>query len=68
MIDLRNAANRKKILENENPDKLIDIAEEILNFNKQQKGKGLSLNVATRLKILSSQQIFQGLAIALAQV
>ena len=36
-IDLRNAINKKKIPENGNPDKLIDIVEKILGFNKQQK-------------------------------
>ena len=39
LIDLRNAVNRKEISENENPDKVIDIVEEILKFNKQQKRK-----------------------------
>ena len=29
--------------ENENPNKIVDIVENILNFNKQQKGKGLLL-------------------------
>ena len=37
MIDLRNAVNKKEIPKIENPDKVIDIVEEILNFNKQQK-------------------------------
>ena len=37
MIDLRNAVNKKEIPKNENSDKVIDIVEEILNFNKQQK-------------------------------
>ena len=36
---------------NENPDKIIDIFEEILKFNKQQKGKGL--------KILSLSKYFK---------
>ena len=43
LIDLRNAFNKKKILEDENPDKVIDIVEEILNFNKQQKAKVIKL-------------------------
>ena len=42
LIELRNAVNRKKS-ENENPDKIIDIVEEILNFIEQQKGKGRPL-------------------------
>ena len=33
-IDLRNAVNRKEIPEYEKPEGVIDIAEEILNFNK----------------------------------
>ena len=48
LIDLRNAVNRKEIPKNENPDKDADIVEEILNFNKQQKGKGHPLDLATR--------------------
>ena len=51
---------RKEILGNENPYKVTDIIEEILNFNKQQKGK--------EPKILTPKQMFQRLPIALAQV
>ena len=39
LSDLRNVANRNEIRENEDPDKVIDIVDEILKFNKQQKGK-----------------------------
>ena len=39
LIDIRNAIIRKDIPENENPNKIIDIVEKILDFNKQQKGK-----------------------------
>ena len=49
--------NRKEISRNKNPDEVIDIAEEIINFNKQQKGK--------RLKKLTSKQMLQRLPIAL---
>ena len=55
LIDLRNAVNQKKTLKNENPDKIINIVEEIIYFNKQQKGKRRSLGLATRLKILTSK-------------
>ena len=48
LIDLRNAVIRGKIPINENPDKVIDIVEEILNFNKRQKGKGLLPNSRTK--------------------
>ena len=34
---------KRKVPENENPDKLIDIAEEIVNFNKHQEGSGLKI-------------------------
>ena len=34
LIGLRNAINRKEIPENENPNKIVDIVEKILNFNK----------------------------------
>ena len=40
-IDLGNAVDGKEIPENENPDKVTDILEEILNYNKQQKEKEL---------------------------
>ena len=30
-------------MENKNPNKIIDIDEKILDFNKHQKGKGLKL-------------------------
>ena len=39
LIDLRNAANKMEIPKNKTPDKVIDIVKEILNLNKQQKGK-----------------------------
>ena len=39
---------------------IVNIVEEILNFNEQQKGKGL--------KILTTKQTLQRLPIALAQV
>ena len=60
LIGIRNAINKKITPENENPDKLIDIVEKIVHFNKQQKGRGL--------KILTSKQILQRLPIAFAQV
>ena len=67
LIELRNAVNRKKS-ENENPDKIIDIVEEILNFIEQQKGKGRPLGWATCFRILTPKKMFQWLPIALAQV
>ena len=60
LIDLRNAIIRKDIPENENPNKIVHIVEKILDFNKQQKGKGI--------KILTPKQMLQRLPIALAQV
>ena len=39
LIYLRNVVNRNGIPKNENPDKVIDIVEEILKFKKQQKEK-----------------------------
>ena len=53
---------------NENPDKVIEIAEEILNFNEQQKGKGRPLDLAACLRILTPKQMVQRLPIAIAQV
>ena len=63
MIDLRNNIYRKQIPENENPKKVVNIVEENLNVNKQQRGNGLPLDLArvtkafdrTQLKILTAK-------------
>ena len=60
MINLRNVVNKKEIPEKEKPDVVINIAEKILEFNKQQKGSGL--------KMLTPKQTLQILPITLAQV
>ena len=52
--------NINEISENENPKKVVNIVEKILNFNEQQKGK--------EIKILTPKQMLQRLPIALAQV
>ena len=59
LIDLSNAVNRTEISENENPDKIVDIVEEILKFNKQQKENRLPLNLAISQKILSPMEILK---------
>ena len=41
---LRNAVNRIEIPNNENTEEITDIVEEILNFDKQQKEKAITLN------------------------
>ena len=46
---------KKLIPEDENPDKVTDIFEEILNFNKQQKGKGHPSELDVLLKLLASK-------------
>ena len=43
LIDSRNSAVSKEILANENPNKIIDIVEKILNFNKNEKDKGFTI-------------------------
>ena len=43
MINLRDAFNKEQIPGNENPDKVIDIVEKILDFNHQQNGKDLKI-------------------------
>ena len=72
--------NRRKIPKNQNPIKIVNIAQKILNFNKQQKGKGLSSDTTriarvakvsghSNLNILTPRQMLQRLPItALAQV
>ena len=52
--------NLRETPENENSKKVADIVEKILNFNEQQKCRGL--------KILTSKQMLQRLPIAFAQV
>ena len=60
MIDLRNSIIRKEILENENLNKIVDIVEKVLDFNKKQKSKGI--------KILTPKQMLQRSPIPLAQI
>ena len=61
LINLRNSINSKEIPENENLKKVIHFVEKILDFIKQQKGKGI--------KLLTPKQMLQRLLlIALAQV
>ena len=43
LIELKKDINWKKNPKNENPNEIIDIVEKILDFNKQQKGKGIPL-------------------------
>ena len=51
----------KEKRENKKPNKIVEIVEEILNFNKQiQQGKGL--------KILTPNQMLRRLPISLAQI
>ena len=60
MSDLRNTVIRKGIFVNENPKKLNNIAEKILDFNNQREGTGL--------KILIPKQMISRLQISLVQV
>ena len=46
LIELKTRYYQKKNIENENPNRIVDIVEKILNFNKQQKGKGLARMLA----------------------
>ena len=60
MIDLRNSIIRKNIPEDENPNKIVNIVDKIMEFNKQQEGK--------ELKTLTSKRMLRRLSIALSQV
>ena len=57
---LKNYIIKKEIPKNENPNKIIGIAEKMLKFNNKQKGTGL--------KTLTPKQMFQRLTIPPAQV
>ena len=59
MIDwFKNTVFRKESPENENPNKIVNIAENIIDFNKLEKGKGI--------KILTPKQMFPRLPIGRA--
>ena len=58
LIELMEDINKKEIPEIENPNKVTNIVEKILNFNEQQKVR--------RLKILTPKQMLQRLLIVLA--
>ena len=45
LIDLRNSINSKKLSETENLNKISNIEEKLLDFNKQQKGRGHHSNL-----------------------
>ena len=68
LTDLRKAINRKEIPENENPKKGVYMVEKILNFNKQQNGRGRPSDLANRIKILTPKQMLERLPMAHAQV
>ena len=68
LTDLRKAINRKEIPENENPKKGVHIVEKILNFKKQQNGKGRPSDLANRIKILTPKQMLERLPMAHAHV
>ena len=60
MLNLRNDVNKERISKNEDPEKIISIAEKLIDLNKQQKSR--------ELKLLNLKQILQRLPIAFAQV
>ena len=53
LTELKNNIRRKRIPENENINKIIDIIKKILDFNKQQKVKGLPCMLAPRTSDLA---------------
>ena len=46
LVELKNTIDWKEVPKNQSPEKVVDIVEEILNFNKQQKGKGIPWDLA----------------------
>ena len=69
MIDLKNATIKIEFSENENLNKIVDVVEKILDFNKQQKSKGRPSDLARvakvsdrpHMKILTPKQMLQRL-------
>ena len=68
MINLGSYIKWKKISENKTPRKITNIVEKRLDFNKQQKDKGLPSDWATQLKKLTLTQMLERLPITLAQI
>ena len=68
MIDLRNSINSKKIDENENLKKVVNIVEKILDFNTQQRGKEHPSDLNTHVKISTPKKMIQKLPVVLTQV
>ena len=76
LIDLKTATIKNEFLKNENLNKIVDIVEKILDFNKQQKSKGRPSDLARvakvsdrpHIKILTPKQMLQRLQKALTQV
>ena len=60
LIDINNAIIKKEISENENSNKIVDIVETIIEFNKKQKGTGI--------KLLPPKQVLQRLPMAFVQL
>ena len=52
---LWNSVNSKEIPENKNTKKVVDIVLKILDFNKQQNGKGIKILKLQRLPIALAQ-------------
>ena len=69
MIDLKNSTIKIEFSENENLNKIVDVVEKILDFNKQQKSKGRPSDLARvakvsdrpHMKILTPKQMLQRL-------
>ena len=64
LVELKNTIDWKEVPKNQSPEKVVDIVEEILNFNKQQKGKGIPWDLAKvfdcrNLRILNPKQMLQ---------
>ena len=58
LIELRNSIKSKEIPENENPKKVVNIIEKILDFNKQEKGSPSDLaRVACVAKVFDRKRI-----------
>ena len=56
LIDLRNNVNKKDIPEKENHEKVVDIVEEILSFNENNKGKGLKIVTPNQIIYLKERK------------
>ena len=68
LIDLRNNVNKKDIPEKENHEKVVDIVEEILSFNENNKGKGLKIVTPNQIIYLKERKSLRNKFLKISEI